>query len=56
MAFRIIADSSCDIFDIDNKPAEMYFNTAGRSDGRKQEEPYFLSLAGGLDPGIRRRR
>lgn len=27
MAFRIIADSSCDIFDIDNKPAEMYFNT-----------------------------
>lgn len=27
MAFRIIADSSCDIFDLDNKPANMYFNT-----------------------------
>ena len=27
MAFRIIADSSCDIFDIDNKPTDMYFNT-----------------------------
>ena len=27
MAFRIIADSSCDIFDIDNKPANVYFNT-----------------------------
>ena len=27
MAFRIIADSSCDIFDLENKPANMYFNT-----------------------------
>ena len=27
MAFRIIADSSCDIFDLNNKPANMYFNT-----------------------------
>lgn len=27
MAFRIIADSSCDIFDIENKPADLYFNT-----------------------------
>ena len=27
MAFRIIADSSYDIFDLDNKPANMYFNT-----------------------------
>ena len=27
MAFRIIADSSCDIFDIPGKPETIYFNT-----------------------------
>ena len=27
MAFRIIADSSCDIFDLENKPDNLYFNT-----------------------------
>lgn len=27
MAFRIIADSSCDIFGLENKPADLYFNT-----------------------------
>ena len=27
MAFRIIADSSCDIFDLDRKIDGLYFNT-----------------------------
>ena len=27
MSFRIIADSSCDIFEIENKPDNVYFNT-----------------------------
>ncbi len=57
MAFRIIADSSCDIFDLDRKIDGLYFNTVpfvitvdGRDFVDDDKQMYLRSLFHPISP------